>query len=86
MDKPKRKGPGRPKNARTDLVAFNAQMTPEAKERLQVLAQIQKAPAYAVLEDAFWHRWRTMPASQRQRAETVLSLLNPEAVETPSED
>ncbi len=78
------RGPGRPKTRRPDLVVFNAQMTPEAKARLQVLAQLEHTPAYVVLEEAFWRHWRSMPASQRQRAETLLSLLSDEPEGRPS--
>lgn len=71
----KKKRPGRPSTRPPDLVVFNAQLTERAKARLQALAQLEGRPAYAVLEEAFWLRWESLPAQRRKEAETIASTI-----------
>lgn len=79
----KTRGQGRPPTRRPDLVVFNTQMSPEAKARLKVLAQLEREPAYVVLEDAFWRRWKDLSDVKRERAEMLLSILGDDPEEKP---
>lgn len=71
----RKKKVGRPRTQRPDMQVFNAQMTPEGKARLMALAQIEGKHAYALLEAAFWDRWKSLPAAKRKKAETIASIL-----------
>lgn len=58
------------------LQPFTARLTPDAKRKLQALAQIRGQPAYEVLEEAFWRLWEALPPAQREAAERLLRLLD----------
>lgn len=69
--------PGRPPSRPKDLVAFTAQMTPDAKAKLKALAQVEHTHAYSLLEHAFWEFWSSLPEDKRSAAETIASLTSP---------
>lgn len=63
--------PGRPRSRPADLVVFNAQMTADARDRLKAMAHLEGTHAYALLEEAFWRWWRSLPTDRRAAAEMV---------------
>lgn len=71
----KKRGPGRPRTRRPDMLMFNASITPEAKARLMALAEVEGEHAYALLEAAFWDRWKALPTAKRRQAEELASSI-----------
>lgn len=58
-----------------ELEPFTARLTPEAKRKLQALAQIRGEPAYEVIEEGFWNLWKTLPSGQREASERLIQLV-----------
>lgn len=55
---------------------FTARLTPEAKRKLQALAQIRGEPAYEVIEEAFWSLWKDVPSGQREATDRLIQLVD----------
>lgn len=67
--------PGRPRSRPEDLVVFNAQMSAAAKDRLKAIAHLEGTHAYALLEEAFWRWWQSLPKNRRERAEMIAAAV-----------
>ena len=70
-----KRGRGRPVTRATNLQALTVRLTPEAKTRLHVLAEIHGEHAYVLLEKFFWEHWEGLPAEEKKAAETIAATL-----------
>lgn len=68
--KPKRKV-GRPRTKPEGMEKASVSMMPETKHRLRALAEVQKEPAYAVIEHALKLAWKDLSDEKRYVAETL---------------
>lgn len=55
---------------------FTARLSPEAKRKLQALAQIRGEHAYEVIEEAFWRLWDDLAEGERQSADMLIRLVD----------
>lgn len=78
--------PGRPRTRRPDLQPFTARLTPEAKKRLMALAQVTGVPAYTLLEEAFWTRWKDLPTDRREAADAIVRAIEKSRETSEPED
>lgn len=70
-----KRGRGRPATRPKDLQVLTVRLTPKAKTRLQVLADIHGEHAYVLLEKFFWEHWEKLPAEERRSAELIAATL-----------
>lgn len=67
---------GRARKGSAELEPFTARFTPEAKRKLQALAQIRDEPAYELVEEAFWSLWKSLPSGEREATERLIRLVD----------